>query len=175
VKTKALLFAPVFTLLMLSITVMSASAKIVQVDMCAWPAGAPKVGKVIFGNPMSKSDESAVDWMVTVVLQNGQPEHVYLVYLESNYKQTGWKYISLGLLTADAFGCGAFHYNGEFDIGVTATWGINEPDTYILGICLNDVTGIVPADPVGITWNVGTSVYTTYGDGGCLRSAIVLK
>ena len=186
-KSAVLLVSVLVLTFLVSMAVMPASAKALQVNIyewSSWEEQGAKVGKVIFGNPTSRSSKSAVDWMVTVVLQNGEPDHVYLVYIEINYHWWGWRYMALGLLTTDADGCGSFHYNGQFDAGVTATWpwqppwGITGPGTYVLGICLNDVTGVEMPDGyengAGIWWNVGNSVYTTWGDWGCLRSPITL-
>lgn len=157
---KKILYVLPILMLMMTIAIMPVSAKVTKQDLYTYPGGAEVAGKVMFGNPASKSENSAVDWTVTVILQNGAPNKVYLVYVEKNYgPPIGGGYISIGLLTTDEYGKGSFHYNGEFGTPVSTYLGIAEGSSVYLSICLNQLTGEPPADPVGIKTNLGASKF----------------
>jgi hypothetical protein len=159
---KIALILPILILL-LPITAIPVNAKATQANLFTFHSGSviplaeTVVGKIIFGNPVSAGEESAVEWMVTVILQEAAPNREYLVFVEKDY----WSgvFISIGLMATDAFGCGSFHYNGQYGTAVASYLGIGGPGTYTLSICLNDVTGLTITNPVGITESPGVSVY----------------
>jgi hypothetical protein len=149
--------------LLLPVVVVPANAMVDKASLFTFhsqnvlPASETVVGKVIFVGPMSAAEQGAVDWMVTVVLQQAVPNRSYLVYVERDF----WSgvYVSVGLMSTDAYGGGSFHYNGRYGTDVSSYLGIVGSGTYVLSVCLNDVTGIAVMDPVGLTVSVGVSVY----------------
>lgn len=161
---KTALLVPILMLLLAIAAIpVYAPSKVTQASLFTFhssqilPSAETVVGKVIFGGPSGAGAKRVVDWAVTVTLQNATPNREYMVLVEKNY----WSgvYISIGLMTTSAYGNGSFHYNGQYGTSVSSYLGINGPGTYVLSICLNDVTGLIVTNPVGDTVGLGVSVY----------------